>query len=132
MKQSSEIKMGSNRSFGLVFFIVFLIIALWSFRGESHQIKTLPFYFSLAFLILGLINSKLLTPLNKLWFKFGMLLGAVVSPIVMGVVFFIVVTPIGLFMRMINKDLLRKKFNKKVKSYWINRDKRTSNMNQQF
>ena len=61
-----------------------------------------------------------------------MLLGAVVSPIVMGVVFFIVVTPIGLFMRMINKDLLRKKFNKKVKSYWINRDKRTSNMNQQF
>ena len=132
MKQNSEIKIGSNRSFGLVFFVVFFIIAFWSFRGDYYQIKTLPLYFSLAFLILGLINSKLLTPLNKIWFKFGILLGTVVSPIVMGLVFFIVVTPIGFFMRMINKDLLRKKFNKNIKSYWINRAKLRTKMNQQF
>ena len=132
MKQNSKIKMGSNRSFGFVFFVVFMIIAFWSYRGEFNQIKTIPFYFSLIFLILGLMNSRLLTPLNKIWFKFGLVLGSFISPVIMGIIFFAVVTPIGLFMRIISKDLLRNKFNKNVKSYWINRGKQSSKMNQQF
>ena len=88
MKQKSKIKMGSNRSFGLVFFAVFLIIAFWSFRGDLQQVKVIPFWFSILFLILGILNSKLLSPLNKIWFKFGIILGAIVAPIVMSIIFF--------------------------------------------
>tara|TARA_B100000029_G_C16960526_1_gene736054 strand:+ start:148 stop:546 length:399 start_codon:yes stop_codon:yes gene_type:complete len=132
MKQNSKIKMGSNRSFGLIFFAVLITIAFWSYRGEFQQIKTIPFYFSLIFLVLGLMNSKLLTPLNKLWFKFGLLLGAFISPIIMGIIFFAVVTPIGIFMKIMNKDLLRNKSDKNVRSYWINRGKQASKMKQQF
>ena len=128
----SKIKISSNRSFGFVFFIVFFIIAFWNFRGDFSQISALPFYISLVFLFLGLINSKLLTPLNKLWFKFGMLLGAVIAPLVMMLVFFIVVTPIGLIMKLIGKDLLNNKINKNVKSYWIKRKDPIGTMKNQF
>ena len=78
------------------------------------------------------MNSKLLTPLNKLWFKFGMILGAIVAPIVMGFIFFLVVTPIGLVMRIMGKDLLNKTYDKKKNTYWINRDKNMSSMKKQF
>ena len=132
MPNKIKIKMGSNRSFGLVFFTVFLVIALWSFRGDFSQIKKIPLYISLFFLILGIINSNLLTPLNKLWFKFGMLLGAIISPIVMGLVFFAVVTPTAYLMRLAGKDLLKKKYDKKNNSYWIKRDKQMSTMKRQF
>ena len=132
MLQKSKIEMGSNRSFGLVFFIVFLIIAFWSFRGDLHQIKILPLLFSLFFLFLGLINSNLLTPLNKIWFKFGIMLGAIISPIVIGIIFFAVVTPIGLIMRALKKDLLKKKFDKNKESYWIKRGKEINSMKKQF
>ena len=132
MQGNSKIKIGSNRGFGLVFSFVFFVIAFWSFRGEFLQIRPLPLYISLVFLFLGLINSKLLTPLNKLWFKFGILLGAVIAPIVMGIIFFLVVTPVGVIMRALGKDLLRKKFDKNKNSYWINRDKRSGTMKQQF
>ena len=84
------------------------------------------------FLILGLMNSKFLAPLNILWFKFGELLGSIVAPIVMGIVFFVVITPIGLFMKIIGKDLLNDKYNNKNKSYWINREKSKGTMKQQF
>ena len=130
--QKNKIKMSSNRSFGLVIFFVFFVIAFWSFRGDFQQIQTLSLYISVAFLILGITNSKFLTPLNKLWFKFGMLLGTIVAPIIMGAIFFLVVTPTGFFMRLIGKDLLRKKYNKNVKSYWIKRDKPSGTMKQQF
>tara|TARA_Y100000590_G_scaffold95525_1_gene108453 strand:- start:4689 stop:5087 length:399 start_codon:yes stop_codon:yes gene_type:complete len=132
MSDKSRIKMGSNRSFGLVFFTVFFVIALWSFRGDFSHIKKIPFYISLFFLIFGMINSNLLTPLNKLWFKFGMLLGAIISPIVMGLVFFAVVTPIAFFMRLAGKDLLKKKYDKKNNSYWVKRDKPMGTMKRQF
>ena len=79
-----------------------------------------------------MINSKILTPLNKLWFKFGLFLGKIVSPIVMGVIFFFVVTPIGLFMRLLGKDLLNLKFNSSSKTYWMLRDKLKSKMRNQF
>ena len=111
MLNKSKIKMGSNRSFGLVLFIVLFIIAIWPvINGEDFsQIRTLPFYFSLFFLILGLMKSKLLTPLNRLWFIFGLLLGAIMAPIVMGIVFFLVITPIALIMKLLGKDLLNLK-----------------------
>jgi len=126
-----KIKISTNRNFGLVFFIVFLIISIWPLiNGEPVRIWSS--IISLIFLILGLMNSKILTPLNKLWFKFGMILGAIVAPIVMGIVFFLIITPIGLFMKIIGKDLLKKKFDKKKTTYWIMRDKSISTMKQQF
>ena len=129
MKENT-IKIGSNRSFGIVFFVVFLVISLFPLI-KGNDIKILSLLVSLIFLILGLINSNVLSPLNKLWFKFGLLLGNFISPIVMGFVFFLVVTPIGLFMRLIGKDLLN--LNKKnVKSYWIDKTGPKSKMKNQF
>ena len=131
MSYGSKIKISSNRSFGLVFFIVFLVISLWPFIHEG-QIRIWSAVISIVFLILGLMNSKLLTPLNRLWFKFGMFLGAIIAPVVMGIIFFLVVTPTGFLMRMMGKDLLRRKYDKSNKSYWIKRDKSSSSMKQQF
>ena len=131
MPYGSKIKISSNRSFGLVFFIVFLVISLWPFIHEG-QIRIWSAVISIVFLILGLMNSKLLTPLNRLWFKFGMFLGAIVAPVVMGIIFFLVVTPTGFLMRIMGKDLLRRKYDKSNKSYWIKRDKSSSSMKQQF
>ncbi len=124
------IKIGSNRSFGIVFFIVFLIISLFPvLKGNDVRIWSL--IISLIFLVLGLMNSNILSPLNKLWFKFGLLLGNFISPIIMGFVFFLVVTPIGLFMRLLGKDLLNLK-TKNVKSYWIEKTGPKSKMKNQF
>ena len=108
MLHKSKIKMSSNRNFGFVFFIVFLIISLWPLQHEG-QIRIWSIVISLIFLILSLMNSKLLTPLNQLWTRFGLLLGNIVAPIVMGLVFFLVVTPVGIVMRILGKDLIRKK-----------------------
>ena len=127
----NKIKISSNRNFGLVFFVLFLIVSFWPLTYDG-QIRIWFAIISLIFLILGLINSKLLTPLNQLWFKFGMILGAIVAPIVMAMVFFLVVTPIGLTMRIIGKDLLGKKYDKKKETYWIKRGKSVSTMKQQF
>ena len=132
MLKNNKIKMGSNRSFGIVFFLVFLIISLWSFRGDFDQVKLLPLLISIIFLILGIIDSKLLTPLNKLWFKFGIMLGAIIAPIVMGIVFFTVVTPTGILMKIFRKDLLKNKYDKNEKTYWIKRSKPVGTMKQQF
>ena len=119
----TKIKIGSNRSFGLVFFIFFLLISVWPLINNNslNEIRVIPLGISIVFLVLGLLNSKILTPLNKLWFKFGMLLGSIIAPIVMGIVFFLVVTPTGLLMRLFGKDLLNQKYNKNKKSYWISR-----------
>ena len=103
--KENKIKIGSNRSFGIVFFIVFFIISLFPLL-KGNDVRIWSLLVSLIFLVLGLINSNILSPLNKLWFKFGLLLGNFISPIVMGLVFFLVVTPTGLFMRLIGKDLL--------------------------
>ena len=131
MKAESKIKISSNRSFGLVFFVVFLIVALWPLKsGEDIRIWSLAL--SIIFFSLGILNSKLLTPLNKLWFKFGILLGSIVSPIVMGIVFFLVVTPMGIIMRLLGKDLLKTNKIKNASSYWIKRDKQNTTMKKQF
>ena len=123
-------KVNSNRSFGIVFFIVFLIVSFWpTIEGQSLRIWALTV--SLIFLVLGLLNSKLLSPFNLIWVKFGEVLGRIIAPIAMGVVYFIIITPIGLFMRLIGKDLLRTKFSKN-NSYWIKREKNIGSMKRQF
>ena len=125
-----EIKINSNRSFGIVFFVVFLLIAFYPLL-KGHDLRIWSLIVSLIFLILGLLNSKILTPLNKMWFKLGLFLGKIISPLIMGIIFFIVVTPIGIIMRLINKDLLNLKYNKE-KSYWIKRMGPKSKMKNQF
>ena len=125
-----DIKISSNRSFGIVFFVVFFLIALYPLIN-NEDIRIWSLIISLIFLILGLINSRILNPLNKLWFKFGILLGKIVSPIIMGIIFFLVVTPIGFIMRILGKDLLNLKFNAN-KSYWIEKTGPKSKMKNQF
>ena len=126
----NEIKLSSNRSFGIVFFIVFLIIATWPLINDS-EIRYWSLVISFIFLFLGIINSKLLTPLNKIWFKIGILLGNIISPIVMGIIFFLVVTPTSIIMKILRKDLLNLKKNNK-NSYWIEKRKQNSSMKKQF
>ena len=125
-----DVKIGSNRSFGIVFFVVFLIIATYPLiNGDELRLWSL--IISIVFLFLGLVNSKILNPLNKLWFKFGIFLGKIISPLVMSIIFFLVVTPIGLLMRLFNKDLLNLKFNNNS-SYWIEKTEPKSKMKNQF
>ena len=112
-----KIKLGSNRSFGILFFVLFLIIALYPLIN-NNDLRIWSLLISLVFLILGIINSRILTPLHILWIKFGIFLGKIVSPLIIGLIFFIIVTPIGFIMRAMGKDLLNLKFNKN-KTYWI-------------
>jgi|TARA_B110000438_G_C15681969_1_gene592819 hypothetical protein len=127
---TNKIKISSNKSFGIVFFIVFFIVSLLPLLNNG-EIRIWSLIIGLIFLILGLLKSNLLTPLNKIWFKFGIFLGKIVSPFVMGVIFFCVVTPIGLLMRIIKKDLLNLKYNKDY-SYWVKKDGPKSKMKNQF
>ena len=128
--KNTEIKIGSNKSFGIVFFIVFLLIAIYPLINNG-ELRIWSLVVAIIFFILGLVNSKVLTPLNKLWFKFGLLLGKVISPLIMGIIFFLVVTPTALIMRIIGKDLLNLKFNNK-KTYWIEKTGPKSKMKNQF
>ena len=120
----------SNKNFGIVFSIVFLILALYPLLKDG-EIRVWFIVISLIFLNLALVNSKLLTPLNNLWFKFGVFLGKIISPIIMGIIFFLVVTPIGIFMRGLGKDVLNLKYNNN-KSYWIEKNDPKSKMKNQF
>ena len=123
-------KKASNRSFGLLFSFVFLIITFWPLLN-SEPIRLWALIISLVFLILGLLNSKILVPLNKVWVKFGEFLGKIIAPIVMFLIFFTILTPIAILLKLLGKDLLKIKKNKLMKSYWINRKNITS-MNRQF
>ena len=125
-----NINISSNRSFGIVFFAVFLIVAIYPLIN-SGDIRIWSLVISIIFLIFGLFNSKLLTPLNQLWYKFGILLGKFISPIIMGIIFFFVVTPIGLILRIFGKDVLNLKKNN-AKSYWIKKNGPISKMRNQF
>ena len=125
-----DIKISSNRSFGIVFFAVFLLISLYPLINNERVILW-SLFVSLIFLVLGILNSNFLSPLNKLWFKFGILLGRIISPIIMGIIFFLVVTPIGIIMRLLGKDVLNLKYNNH-KSYWIEKTGPKSKMKNQF
>ena len=125
-----EIKKSSNKNFGIVFFVVFIIIGFWPLL-DINTYRLWAIIIAFIFLALGFMNSRLLTPLNILWFKFGIFLGKIVSPIVMGVIFFFVVTPIAILMRISKKDLLNLKFNNK-ETYWVKKEDPKSNMENQF
>ena len=129
-KDKDNVKEPTNRSFGVVFFIVFFIIACYPLT-KSNDVRIWSLILASIFLILGFLNSKLLTPLNKIWYKFGLILGKIISPLVMGVIFFFVVTPIGILMRLLGKDLLNLKFNNED-SYWIKKTQPKSKMKNQF
>ena len=121
----------SNRSFGLLFFIVFMVVGLWpTIKGETANIYLI--LISLFFLIFGLINSKILSPFNKAWIKLGEILGLIIAPIIMALVYFIILTPISLIVRMLGKDLLGLKFLKKQDTYWTRRKKKLGTMKKQF
>ena len=125
-----KIKISSNRSFGIVFFIVFFLIAIYPLVNQE-SIRYWSIFISIIFLILGLLDSRILTPLNRLWFKFGIFLGRIVTPLIMAIIFFLVVTPIGVLMRAFKKDLINLKFNTN-KSYWISKEGPKSKMKNQF
>jgi len=125
-----DIKIGSNRSFGVVFFVVFLLIGLWPIL-KGNELRIWSIVISLIFLILGILNSKILTPFNKVWFRFGIFLGNFISPIIMGIVFFLVVTPTGLIMKLFRKDLINLRKNNSS-TYWIEKKNIKSSMKNQF
>jgi len=128
--KNSDTKISTNKSFGIVFFLFFLIVTIFPLFKDGN-IRIWSLILAIIFLILGMLDSKFLTPLNKIWFKFGILLGSIVSPIVMGVVFFAIVTPTSLIMKVLGKNLLNLKKNNK-KTYWIERSKIKSKMKNQF
>ena len=130
-KKINDIKKPSNKSFGIVFSIFFLLVFLWPLlHGKDLRIwAIIP---SIIFLFLGLFNSNLLTPLNLAWYKLGIFLGKFVSPVVMGIIFFFVVTPIGFIARILGKDFLRLKKNNKLSTYWINKNNQNTTMKKQF
>ena len=127
---NSQISKSSNKSFGIVFFIVFLIIAFYPLFYEG-SLRIWSLIISIIFLILGLTNSKVLTPLNNIWISFGIILGKVISPLIMGIIFFFVVTPIALIMKVLGKDVLNLKYNNN-QSYWIEKSGPKSKMKNQF
>ena len=121
----------NNKGFGLLFFIVFLLIGLWPLiKGDSPRILFFPI--ALVFLILGLMNAKILSPLNRLWIKFGELLGKIIAPVVMAFIYFIILTPLSFLVRITGKDLLKIRFSNKIKTNWIKRIKDLGSMKKQF
>ena len=127
---SDKIEISSNKSFGIVFFIVFFLVATYPILN-NQDIRVWSLLISIIFLVLGLLNSTILNPLNRIWFKFGLFLGKIISPIIMGFIFFFVVTPIGILMRLLRKDLLHLKLNNK-ETYWIEKNSIKSKMKNQF
>ena len=130
MMKKDKIKISSNKSFGLFFSLIFFIISIWPLIN-GNNIRIWPIPIAVIFLLLGVLNSKLLLPLNKSWFKFGLLLGSIGSPIIMGLIFFLIVTPTGLILKLFRKDVLNLKYNKS-KTYWLEKDKNKSTMKNQF
>ena len=124
-------KKSSNKSFGILFFVVFLGLGLWPLTNDNNP-NIYLIIISIIFLILGLLNSKLLSPLNSFWIKFGELLGKIIAPVIMAIIYFLILTPISLMIRLFGKDLLGLKFSKQLKTYWIKRKKDLGSMDKQF
>mgnify|MGYP005705664793 FL=1 len=124
-------KKSSNKSFGILFFVVFLGLGLWPLTNDNNP-NIYLIIISIIFFILGLLNSKLLSPLNSFWIKFGELLGKIIAPVVMAIIYFLILTPISLIVRLFGKDLLGLKFSKQLKTYWIKRKKDLGSMDKQF
>jgi hypothetical protein len=129
MENSINIKRKNNITFGILFFIFFLIVGLYPLIS-NEPIRIWSIIVSLVFLTVTIIKPNLFTFLNKLWIKFGILLGKIISPIVMGLVFFFVVTPIGIFVKILKKDVMGLKIGES--SYWITREDKIQSMKKQF
>lgn len=125
-------KVGSERSFGLVFAVVFGVIGLWPLIG-GHSVRIWSLAIAAVFLVLAFARPAVLRPLNLLWFRFGLLLGRIVAPIVMALIFYVAVVPTGLIMKLLGKDILRLRFDRDVETYWIARENGPeSSMKNQF
>jgi len=127
----NNIKAGSIRSFGIVFFFVFIIIALFPLLN-NHEIRIWSLIISLIFLFFGMVESPLLKPLNLIWFKFGLFLGKMIAPIIMGIVYFIVVFPTFLILKLFKRNYLNIKYERNKNSYWINVENKQTTMRDQF
>jgi len=130
-EDSNTYKRSTEKSFGIVFSIVFLIISLYPIL-ENKPLQIWALVISVVFFIASFLAPQILKPMNKIWFRVGIMMGSVVSPIIMAVVFFIVILPIGLLMRILQKDFLNRKIDKKANSYWINRKPGNESMRDQF
>ena len=128
---TKNIKISSNRSFGIVFFLFFLILFLWPLT-KGQEVKIWLLIVSVIFLGLGLINSKLLTPLNKIWFKFGILLSKFTSPVILALIYYLTITPFAIVIRLFGKDLIKQKIVLSKKSYWIKRKDQVGSMKNQY
>ena len=129
----SEIELPSNRKFGFFFTLVFVTAATYFYYSANVSWAYVFIAMAMIFLLVTLIKSDALLPLNKLWMRFGLLLGMIVSPIVLGVIFFGLFTPIAMLMRLSGRDELRLKFAQKA-SHWISRDEpiKSESFKQQF
>ena len=121
----------NNKSFGILFFIIFLLIGLWPLLN-GKELRIIYLIIGFIILLLGIINSKILTPFNKIWIKLGEILGIIIAPIVMALVYFVILTPISIIVRVFGKDLLGLKFLKEKNTYWIKRKKILGSMKKQF
>ena len=128
--KKNTIKKASEKSFGILFFIVFFIIAFWPVI-DGNPIRFWAFFPAAIFLFLAFFKSEILKSLNLLWMKLGEQIGKIVSPIIMLLIFFCILTPIGLILKIFKKDLINLKFSNK-NSYWINRKKNVTSMDKQF
>ena len=134
LDRAEEVKLSSDRSFGIVFLLVFLAMEIWMVLG-SHPEGWLFLAGSVILFVVTLARPSILSPLNRAWFKFGLLLGQVVNPLILGVVFFLVITPIAVIRRLLGKDSLRLKSKPSLESYWIDRNPigpKPSSMTKQF
>ena len=119
----------NNIIFGMIFFLLFLVIGLYPLKSDG-DIRIWSIVLSLVFIIITIIKPNLFTFLNKLWIKFGILLGKIVSPIIISFIFFFLVIPTGIFVRILKKDIMGLK--RRKSSYWINRDNKLQSMKKQF
>ena len=134
LKPKAEFKAGSDRSFGLIFATVFLIVCVWPWIFHGEPIRFWALGTAISFVVVAFTVPRLLSPLNKVWFRFGLLLHRVVSPLVMGVLYYCAFVPMGLILQALGKDLLRLKRDRNVQSYWIDRESIPSSgsMSKQF
>ena len=130
----SDIKLPSNRKFGFFFTVIFTIISIYLFFYDNYNTAYIFLVISVIFFVITILKAELLLPLNKLWMRFGFILGLIINPVVLGIIYFLVFTPTGLMMRLFKRDELRIKL-KKRNSYWKLRSKRDVNIDlfkQQF
>ena len=126
-----KIESSSNKSFGLLFSVIFLIIAIYPLINKG-TINYLFIFIAVIIFLISILLPAILTIPNKLWFKFSLILGSLISQIILTLIYLVIVTPTGFFVRLTGKDILNKKINKQLKSYWIKKSESFSSMKNQF